>query len=244
MSRILLISDIHANLPALDAVLADAERHGAVDQVWSLGDAVGYGPRPNECLDRLRGVGAVAVAGNHELAAVGSITATDFNSYARAAIQWTQGVLSPGSVEHIKSMSRVETLGEFTLVHGSLRDPVWEYVTGHAVAAANLPLLETPHCVSGHTHVPAAISVSPDEPREVWPNVGDVVELHRGRWFVNPGSVGQPRDRDPRASYAIIDSADMTVSYFRVEYPVAEVQHQMKQIGLPVMLIERLALGR
>lgn len=244
MSRILLLSDIHANLAALDAVLADAEYHGPMDEVWSLGDAVGYGPRPNECLERLRGLSAVAVAGNHEMATVGGIPAGDFNPYARSAIEWTATELTGESREHIGSMLQTEIRNEFTLVHGSPRDPVWEYITGPEVAAVNLAYLETQCCVHGHTHVPAAMPVVSLESQAIWPIAEQTVEIGEGRWFINPGSVGQPRDGDPRASYAVIDSTEMTVQFLRAEYPIAETQHQMETVELPAMLIQRLELGR
>ncbi len=243
VASILLLSDIHANLAALEAVLADAERVGTVDEVWSLGDALGYGPRPNECLDRLRSIGAVAIAGNHELAAVGSISSRDFNLYARAAIEWTGQVLKDEGRDYIETMPVQEIRGDFTLVHGSPRDPVWEYTTGHSVAAANLDLLETPHCVNGHTHVPVAINVSSDARTEIHPLHNQVVDLTEGRWFLNPGSVGQPRDGDPRASYALLNTEAERIRFLRVEYPVAETQHQMQEIGLPRLLIDRLAVG-
>lgn len=244
MSRILLLSDIHANLAALDAVLVDADTKGTIDEVWSLGDAVGYGPRPNECLERLRALNAIAVAGNHELAAVGSISSLDFNPYAAAAVEWTGNVLTSESRAYIDSMPTTEIRDDFTLVHGSPRDPVWEYLRGHDVAKDNLGLLETLHCVNGHTHMPVAINAASQEHTERGRGPSEVIELTDGRWFVNPGSVGQPRDMDSRASYAVIESGDMTVSFYRAEYPIRETQQQMEAIGLPLMLIQRLELGR
>lgn len=243
MSRILLLSDIHSNLTALDAVLKDATVDGTIDEIWSLGDAVGYGPRPNECLDRLRELDVVAVAGNHELAAYGSIPASDFNQYARSAIEWTGSVLTPDSRDYIDAMPSTIMRNPFTLVHGSPRDPVWEYIIGHEEAAQCLKYIDTRHCVYGHTHVPIAIPASSPAMLETRPKPGQVVELGDERWFVNPGSIGQPRDGDPRASYAVIDSAEMTVSFFRTEYPVEETQHQMEEIGLPDRLIQRLEFG-
>lgn len=244
MSRILLLSDIHANLTALDAVLKDATVNRTIDEIWSIGDTVGYGPRPNECLDRLRELDAIAIAGNHELAAIGSIPATDFNQYARSAIEWTRSVLTSDSRDYIDAMQLTIMRNPFTLVHGSPRDPVWEYIMGHEEAAPCLKFIDTRHCVNGHTHLPIAIPASSDVMPETRPRPGQVVEFGDERWFVNPGSVGQPRDGDPRASYAVIDSTEMNVSFFRAEYPVEETQHQMEEIGLPDMLIQRLEFGR
>jgi predicted phosphodiesterase len=242
MSRILLVSDIHANLAALDAVLLDAESHGAPDRVWCLGDAVGYGPQPNECLKRLNELGALAVAGNHELAALGSLSIEEFNQQARAAAVWTTGLLTDESREYAGSLPRTTVSGDFTLVHGSPRDPVWEYLHNSDVAAVNLPFLETKHCVNGHTHVPVVLSALGHH-NTVAPDQGQVVELQEGRMFVNPGSVGQPRDGDPRASYAMLDDDAETVTFFRVEYPIANTQALMRQAGLPEVLWRRLARG-
>ena len=237
------MSDIHANLAALEAVLHDAESRTAPDRVWSLGDAVGYGPQPNECLERLRGLGALAVAGNHELAALGSVSVDDFNPEAREAALWTAGLLTDRSREYAGSLPQKVMDGDFTLVHGSPRDPVWEYLDSSDVATVNLPFLETPHCVNGHTHVPVVLSALGSKAASVMPEHGQVIELQNGRWFINPGSVGQPRDGDPRASYAVLDDSVGTVSFFRVEYAIGETQALMKQAGLPAMLWQRLSYG-
>ncbi len=243
MSRILLLSDIHANLAALDAVLFDAARRAEFDAVWSLGDAVGYGPRPNECLDRLREIEAVTISGNHELAALGEISASEFNPFARFAIEWTASALTPESRAYIEAMPLTAVHSDFTLAHGTPRDPVWEYLTDIEVAKANVDQIETLHCIVGHTHVPAAFRVSRDD-TELWPGDGEAVSLNGARWFLNPGSVGQPRDGDPRAAYALLDLSEMVVEFRRVEYPIEETQRQMEAVDLPDMLIQRLSFGR
>ena len=243
MSRILLVSDIHANLAALEAVLQDAWSRKPPERVWSLGDAIGYGPQPNECLQRLRELGAVAVVGNHELAALGSLPLEHFNPHARAAAEWTASLLTRESREYAESLPRKTVDGDFTLVHGSPRDPVWEYLDSTDVAAVNLPFLETPHCVNGHTHVPVVLPALGKDEDTVEPKHEQVVELQEGRWFINPGSVGQPRDGDPRASYAILDDSASMVSYYRVEYSVGDTQAMMKQAGLPEILWQRLSYG-
>lgn len=243
VSRILLLSDIHANLAALETVMLDAESRSAMDRVWSLGDAVGYGPHPNECLARLRGLDALAVAGNHELAALGSLHLEQFNPHARAAAEWTASVLTAESRQYAESLPEKTVDGDFTLVHGSPRDPVWEYLDSAGVAAVNLPFLETPHCVNGHTHVPAVFPASGNDDEKVFPGHEQTVDLKAGRWFVNPGSVGQPRDGDPRASYAVLDDSAATVSFFRVEYPIGDTQSLMKKAGLPELLWQRLSRG-
>src|SRR5882672_7051175 len=200
--RIAVLSDIHANLPALDAVLADA---GIVDAVWHLGDVVGYGPEPDGVVDRLREIGAVGVRGNHDAAAIGGSEIDWFNPDARRAMEWPRATVSPATVAWLAGLPERLTVGRCALVHGSPREPLWEYVTSAGVARANLALLTAPIGLHGHTHVPVA-----------WLDDGGRVELVRGRpesrlslesrrALVNPGSVGQPRDGEPTASYAILD---------------------------------------
>ena len=244
MTNVLIISDVHANLAALNAVLAHAGEHGGFEEVWSLGDAVGYGPQPNECVAKIRDLNALAVSGNHEHAALRRISLGDFNPYARSAAQWTARALTPESVAYIQSLPLRAQSRTFTLVHGSPRDPVWEYLSDTSVAEANLDFLETANCANGHTHLPAVLTVrEKGEPMTVRPADGERVDLEEGRCFVNPGSVGQPRDGDPRAAYAVLDTEALSVTFCRVEYPVAETQQLMNDAGLPSMLIERLSRG-
>jgi predicted phosphodiesterase len=271
--RILIVSDVHANFAALETVLRDAERGAAVDGVWSLGDCVGYGPRPGECIARLRGVGAVMVAGNHERAATGAIGTEDFNPDAAAAAEWTKTRLSGDEKAFLDSLDeviRVEVEGDgddlpvqpegdprlahtgagggFTLVHGTLRWPIWEYMTSPEVALGHLALQETPFGLVGHTHVPMVVvedEAAPDGCEMYRLDDGDVVGLGSGRRIVlNPGSVGQPRDGDRRASYAVYDTEANAITLHRVEYEIAETQKLMAEEGLPLWLIQRLAVGR
>ncbi len=244
MSKILLVSDIHSNLSALNTVVEDAQVNGAFDAVWSMGDAIGYGPRPNECIERLIELNAVSVVGNHELAAVGQISTDDFNPYARAAAEWTASVLSAKSRRFIDQLERYRTKGRFTLVHGSPRNPVWEYIIDHRVALSNLSSLETPVCLHGHTHLPAAIGFIDGLAAEGNSMPGAPTSLAAGQWFMNPGSVGQPRDGDPRAAYALLDTDSLTVEFFRVEYDIEKTQREMEAAALPDVLIRRLSIGR
>ena len=243
MSRILLLSDIHANLAALEAVLADADKAGKPDQVWSLGDAVGYGPKPSECLMRLQELGAVAVTGNHELAALGELSLEDFNPHARRAAEWTGENLTAEARTYAESLPHSIESGEFTLVHGSPRDPIWEYVVDADDAKPSLEALETRNCVNGHTHVPVALYVPENGADEQVPAFEDAAFVGTGRWFINPGSVGQPRDGDPRAAYAVLDDESMVVNFHRVEYAVEQTQALMKDNGLPEVLWQRLEYG-
>lgn len=243
MTKILLLSDIHANLAALEAVLSHAEAGGSFDEVWSLGDAIGYGPQPNECLERVRGLGALAVAGNHEQAALRRISMGEFNPYARSAAQWTASVLTPDSVSYVESMPLKARSNSFMVVHGSPRDPVWEYLSDSRTVSENLPYLDTQHCANGHTHIPAVFKAGESRPVLVRPADGEQVALDSEHCFVNPGSVGQPRDGNPQACYAVLDVENATAVFCRVSYPVEETQSLMEAVGLPSVLIARLSRG-
>ena len=246
--RIAVVSDIHGNLSALEAVLRDAESGGPIDAVWCLGDTVGYGPQPAECIARLREMGAVWVAGNHERAATGAMSTEYFNPDAAQATLWTRQQLNEEECAALDALPEVMTEGEFTLVHGTLRDPVWEYLYSEEVALAHLALQETPFGLVGHTHVPMAVYQHPDWTQECdlyQLRHGEAVRLaERGKMVLNAGSVGQPRDHDPRASYALYDTEAGELFFARVEYDVNATQKLMKEAGLPRWLIERLSQGR
>ncbi len=239
--RCLVFSDIHGNLDALEAVLTDA---GHVDQIWSLGDVVGYGPQPNECIARLRETTHIAVAGNHDWAAVGKLETTAFNQDALRACLWTRNVLSPSSSDYILALPETVVEDDYTLAHGSPRYPIWEYITDTSVAAASLAHFATPYCLVGHTHVPRVFHCKDLGPcAQLDLPLGEVMRLGRERTFINPGGVGQPRDGDPRASYLLLDSAENTVELRRVEYDVEHTQSLMRSARLPERLIWRLAQG-
>ncbi|MGC8779240.1 MAG: metallophosphoesterase family protein [Anaerolineae bacterium] len=245
--RILVLSDIHANLAALEAVLADANAFEC-EAVWCLGDTVGYGPEPNECIMRLRQLKPQAVVvGNHDWAAVGRMDVADFNREAQRAVLWTREKLSPENLAWLRDLpSKPVVKGDFTLTHGSPRDPVWEYILYPATAHVNLGHFSTPFCLIGHTHLPT-IFVSDTDGRTV--NLlrvrsGEAVALSRERRaFLNPGSVGQPRDSDPRAAYAILDTERAVWLPRRVAYPIEVTQAHMRAAGLPERLIIRLEYG-
>ncbi|MFQ5471753.1 MAG: metallophosphoesterase family protein [Dehalococcoidia bacterium] len=247
--RILIVSDIHANLTALDTVVRDAEQGGAIDAVWSLGDNVGYGPQPAECLSRLRELKATMIAGNHDRAATGARGIEEFNSDAAAAALWTREHLSEDDQAFLDELPEVsKPVDSFTIVHGTLRYPVWEYLYSYEAAQGHLALQETPFSFVGHTHVPLLVVEDERDPpgcelRRL--DDGSVTELtDDARLVLNPGSVGQPRDGDRRASYAIYDTSQQTVAIKRVEYEFAETQKLMREAELPAWLIERLAVGR
>jgi predicted phosphodiesterase len=240
--RILVISDVHANLAALDAVIRDA---GKFDRVWCLGDVVGYGPQPNECIERLRAFDLVCLAGNHDLAVVDKLSLDDFSPDARDAIYWTRERLA--TPEWLETLPTLVVLAEhgITLVHGSPRDPVWEYVVSPFEARLCLESIATPICLNGHTHIPIVFRQPTYGSGIVKEQlaVDSPIRLTLDRLVVNPGSVGQPRDDDVRAAYALIDLNAMTLIHRRVQYDISATQKLMKQAKLPDRLIRRLRLG-
>ena len=240
--RILVISDIHANLTALDAVLTAA---GEIDAAWCLGDLVGYGPDPNECIDRVRSLPNLScIIGNHDLAALQQLDSEAFNPEARMAIQWTQKSLFESSRKFLNNLPEIIQLEEVTLAHGSPRHPVWEYLLDTRTATLSFKAFETPLCFVGHTHLPVIYTMNESlkfaELTIPEPNSRFVVQ---NRAILNPGSVGQPRDRDPRAAFAIFDSETHTWEYRRVEYDIPNVQERMIKAGLPERHIVRIAAG-
>jgi len=240
--RIAVLSDIHANLPALDAVLQDA---GPVDAVWHLGDVVGYGPDPDGVVERLQSIGAIGVRGNHDAAACGGPEIDWFNPDARRAMEWTRATISPAALAWLQDQPERRTEHQFELVHGSHREPMWEYVTSAAVAGASLDSITPPASIGlhGHTHVPVAWLDDDGRIELVRAGTGQHLALADRRALVNPGSVGQPRDGNPEASYAILDPEAATVSWHRVAYDIDAVQAAMRAVGLPGSLIARLPAG-
>ena len=251
--RTLIASDIHSNIVAFEAVLRDASSRGPIDTIWSLGDIIGYGPRPNECLDTLRGHEHLGVAGNHDLGAIGATALSRFNTAAATACAWNGTQLTEENRSYVESLPSVIKTAQFTLVHASLRDPVWEYVVHEEAARGSFDLLTTPCLLLGHSHLPlvfAEDSLMPNAPPRIGParhlTDGDTVDVgvtRAGRLIINPGSVGQPRDGDPRAAYLILDHEAGTLAHFRVGYDIEAVQRDMKAAGLPPTLAQRLAHG-
>jgi predicted phosphodiesterase len=241
--RIAVLSDIHANLAALQAVTADLPE---VDQVWVLGDIVGYGPQPNEVIAALQELGARSVLGNHDGAAIGTVDAAYFNPDARAAIEWTAGVVDANARAYIATLPEVRRDGDLTAVHGSPRDPIWEYITGPGIAEANLGSFDTRLCLFGHTHLPMVFRAVDDGMDAVMGLPDERIALGDTRALLNPGSVGQPRDGLPDAAYAILETGDAadTVEFRRVRYDIDATQRQMQERGLPPRLADRLRYGR
>lgn len=241
--RILILSDIHANLVALETVLRNA---GDFDQIWCLGDIVGYGPEPNACVETLRGYDLVCVAGNHDWAVLDQIDLEDFNPDARRAVLWTREQLQIQNLDWLHALpDNVPPLAEqFTVVHGSPRSPIWEYVLTPAVARINFEYLDTPICLVGHTHVPVLYRYHEDHTATAELLPEDVpISLDSARLMINPGSVGQPRDGDARAAFALLDLEMMTLTHHRIEYNILATQLKMGQAQLPMRLITRLSYG-
>ncbi len=242
--KILIISDIHANLVAFETVLADA---GEFDHVWCLGDVVGYGPQPNECIEKLRALKPLCLAGNHDWAVIEKIDLGEFNPDARKATLWTREQLTPHNLDWLHQLpERVPTeLEKFTLVHGSPRYPIWEYVLGPAIARINFDYFDTPICLMGHTHVPVLYRFKTEDDIAVPEALAENTPLILGpdRMMLNPGSVGQPRDGDPRAAYAMLDTESLTLTSTRIEYDIAATQALMRDAELPARLVNRLSAG-
>lgn len=241
--RILVMSDIHANYNALEAVLKDA---GQVNETWCLGDLVGYGPDPNAVVEEVREIkNLTCLMGNHDVAVIGRMSLETFNGDAKRSLMYHEQVLSASNMDFIRSLpSQPKVRSEATIVHGSPRDPLWEYILNSTTASLNFDHFDTDVCFVGHTHIQcsftlkertgqvAAEHAKPDAALALHPKV-----------ILNPGSVGQPRDRDPRAAYAIYDTEARTWTPKRVMYDIADVQNRIREAGLPEKHAARLAEG-
>src|SRR5690242_690489 len=240
--RVAVVSDLHSNLHALEEVLAaiDAE---APDELWCLGDLVGYGPRPNECCATIAQRADVCLAGNHDLAVRGTIDLEEFGGEAAVAARWTREVLAPEAQQLLDGLEPTGSAHGVALYHGSARDPVWEYVLSDEGALATLDLADSPLVLVGHSHVALQVVQSGDELTGGVAKGGAELELDGVRALLNPGSVGQPRDGDPRAAYLLLDLDARRAQFRRVEYDVKLTQREMRDAGLPEMLAGRLELG-
>lgn len=240
--RILILSDIHANWVALEAVLDAA---GEVDAAWCLGDVVGYGPSPNECVARLRELpNLICLLGNHDAAAIGDLPLDSFNPEARLSVEWQRESISDETRAFLQERPGRAEWEEFTLVHASPRQPMLEYLLDAHAALENFAHFDGPYCFVGHTHIPIVFKLNSGgdkvDVRSVAANTSYKLDP---REIINPGSVGQPRDRDPRAAFAILDSEEGTWDYRRVNYDIAAVQRRMEAANLPERHILRLEAG-
>jgi diadenosine tetraphosphatase ApaH/serine/threonine PP2A family protein phosphatase len=242
--HVAVISDIHGNRHALDAVLADADDRGC-DEIWCLGDVVGYGADPNGCCAAVRGFAAVCLAGNHDLVAIGALSSDSFSPDAAVAAAWTRSKLA---AEHRAWLSGLKPSGHvqaFHLAHGSPLHPVWEYVLSADQAERSLDAFDEQVALIGHSHVPLSFSRDGRAPVVAERRTdGEEALIGARRWLLNPGSVGQPRDEDPRASWLELHPYDGRVVWHRVRYDVEGAAQAIRDAGLPVSLADRLGVGR
>jgi predicted phosphodiesterase len=241
--RVAVVSDIHSNLQALEAVLADADAQ-APDELWCLGDLVGYGARPNECCAAIAERAAVCLAGNHDLAVRGTLAMVDFSGDAGTAARWTQTVLTAESSAFLDRLDPQGTREGVALYHGSARDPVWEYVLSDEAAEATLDLAGTAVVLVGHSHAALVAGERDGTIAGGLAEGGLELDLSTGRFLLNPGSVGQPRDGDWRAAWLLLDLSGRRASFRRIEYDFERAQAEIRDAGLPETLAARLALGQ
>lgn len=239
--RILVISDIHANLTALDAVLADA---GPVDSIWCLGDLVGYGPDPEASIQRIRALpDTICLLGNHDAAVLGRLDLEAFNHEANISVSWTRDQLSPESLGFLQGLRTRYELDGVTLSHGSPRNPIWEYLLDISTVLSNFTFFNTPICLVGHTHIPIMYMHNGNGTIEWSIPPTDAAVRITTRAILNPGSVGQPRDRNPQAAYAIYCPDEKQWEAHRVDYDIASVQARINAAGLPSRHASRLMDG-
>ncbi len=230
--KVLVLSDIHGNYTALEAILKEA---GKVDAVWCLGDLLGYGPDPNDVVKKIRSLkNCTCLLGNHDAAVLGRMDLEAFNRDARLSVEWNQRVLKPEHIDFMKTLPEKTVIEHVTLAHGSPRNPIWEYILDWQIAMYNFEFFETDYCFVGHTHIPVVYEMTEDEANyhlEIL-NPTSPVEL-KPRAIVNPGSVGQPRDRDSRAAYAFFDTSTNIWTPQRVLYDIEGVKTRIRTAGLP-----------
>lgn len=244
--RVAVISDIHSNLPALTAVLADIdEQNPSTDALWCLGDIVGYGAKPDACAALTANLADVSLAGNHDLVVCGGLDIRHFTTSAEAAARWTMDEISPLTRDYLATLEPLEGGQPTGLYHASPRDPVWEYVLSIDQAHDCLTAQRERVCLIGHSHVACYFTRDDGQPTEgAMAGPGTVLDLSEGEWLVNPGSVGQPRDSDPRAAYLILDTDEWTATFHRVEYPIHQAASAIMAAELPRQLADRLYVGQ
>lgn len=240
--RIAVISDIHANWHALEAVLADLDAERP-DEVWCLGDLVGYGPQPNRCTSETRSRADFCLSGNHDLAALGRLDVSEFAPDAAVTARWTAERLEDEPRRFLESLEPKGEREGVQMFHGSPRDPVWEYVLSESAARAALELTTADLVLVGHSHIPIALRLADSTLAGGLAKGGSDVDLADGRWLLNPGAVGQPRDGDPRAAYLLLDLERRHARFRRLPYDVAATQAELREQALPEGLAARLAEG-
>jgi len=240
--RVAVISDIHGNFHALEAVLAELDREQP-DEIWCLGDLVGYGPQPNRCCEGVASLATLCLAGNHDLGVLGQIDLEDFSHDAARSALWTRDQLDDDVRSWLTGLRPEGERDRAQLFHASARDPVWEYILSGEAAADTLELTSAPVVLVGHSHVALAIGLRDRRLSGGIARAGKEVELDGSRWLLNPGSIGQPRDGDPRAAYLLLDLDRGRAEFRRIGYDVKRTQAEIREHGLPATLAERLAVG-
>jgi diadenosine tetraphosphatase ApaH/serine/threonine PP2A family protein phosphatase len=247
--RLAILTDIHANLPALEAVLADVEA-ADVDDVWCLGDVVGYGADPDECTKVVADRCSLCLVGNHDLAVLDDLDISTFSPAASAAVRWTQEVVARDTLEFLRSLKPADESREVGLYHASPRDPIWEYVLWPDQATECIRVQSSRVSLIGHSHVALFFVLSDRSPNEnanargAQAGAGTSLDLGEGRWLINPGSVGQPRDGDPRAAWLELDTDGWSATYRRVEYDIDRAAESILATDLPEHLARRLYVGQ
>jgi diadenosine tetraphosphatase ApaH/serine/threonine PP2A family protein phosphatase len=248
--RLAILSDIHSNLPALESVLAEAEA-AEVDEIWCLGDVVGYGAQPNECATLVRERCAMSLVGNHDLAALDELDISTFSPAASAAVRWTRETMSAETTEFLRGLEPADPDRDVALYHASPRDPVWEYVLWPDQAAECIRVQDKRVSFIGHSHVALFFALAeegthgePDAARGAQAGAGTSLDLGRGRWLINPGSVGQPRDGDPRAAWLELDTEAWRATFHRVTYDIDRAADAIVATDLPEHLARRLYVGQ
>jgi diadenosine tetraphosphatase ApaH/serine/threonine PP2A family protein phosphatase len=248
--RLAILSDIHSNLPALEAVLEEVQA-AEVDETWCLGDVVGYGAQPNECAAVVRERCALSLVGNHDLAALGRLDISTFSPAAAAAVRWTRETMSPETTRFLARLEPAAEVAGVALYHASPRDPVWEYVLWPDQAAECIRVQSSRVSLVGHSHVALFFALADDgaggragEARGAQAGAGTSLEVGRGRWLINPGSVGQPRDGDARAAWLELDTDDWRASFHRVAYDIDRAADAIVATDLPEHLARRLYVGQ
>jgi predicted phosphodiesterase len=241
--KIALLSDVHGNLPAFQAVVEDIGRAG-VDETWCLGDLVGYGAQPDECVALATETCDACLIGNHDLVVLDKLPIEDFSAHAAAAARWTRDRIGAEAVEFLSCLEPKDESREVALYHASPRDPVWEYVLSSLVAEACLDEMDARLGAIGHSHVALWFKRRDGEMSGEPAEGGTELEVGRGDWLINPGAVGQPRDGDPRAAWLLLDTAGWSVNWRRVEYPIEQAAQKIEEAGLPRVLADRLYYGQ
>ena len=239
-----ILGDIHANLSALETVLEELDDAG-IDVLVSVGDVVGYGAAPRECIELLRERNAIVVRGNHDAACVGLLDDRHFNPYARAAVAWTRDMLNEDELAWLRNLPLTVTLEHCQVAHGTLYQPeLFDYILSITDADSSLDIMERPVCFVGHTHIPLTVMRFADAPERTAYTFDTEVDLtETARALINVGSVGQPRDENPRTAYAIFDAATHQARIFRTEYNIDREAARIRAAGLPDVLAERLGMG-